>query len=196
MSKLPPPDAGLEKRWCDPFTAQLLDLITDEPGISTAELADRLNQTKGRAGKYLAKLRQAGQLTAMIPKVSNRPYRWTLAGYHPPRVEPEPERIAAMPEPEPEPVAEGIDINNGDDEEADFSITTPHSAQLSKGLTQADLDWHRYWHSRAAQRASDSARRVKSLMRTDWISPNPCDCSHPNTPPCDEPAIYRVENLK
>ncbi|MFZ4792389.1 MAG: winged helix-turn-helix transcriptional regulator, partial [Candidatus Competibacteraceae bacterium] len=108
MSALPPPDAGCKQRCRDSFTVQLLDLITDEPGISTAELADRLNQSKGRTGKYLAKLRQARQLTAMIPKVSNRPYRWTLADYSPPCVEPEPEPepepIAATTEPEPEPI--------------------------------------------------------------------------------------------
>jgi hypothetical protein len=30
----------------------------------------------------------------------------------------------------------------------------------------------------------------------EWIYPLPCDCSHPNPPPCDEPAIYRVETVK
>ena len=163
MSALPPPDAGLEPRGCDPFTAQLLDLITDEPGISTVELADQLNQSKGRTGKYLARLRQSGQLTAMIPKVSNRPYRWTLAGYSSPPVAlpPEPELIAAKPKREPiiapEPVANDSDSNNGD-EEAGFSVATLDSAKLPKGLTQEDLDWHRYWHSRAMQRASHSPR--------------------------------------
>ena len=173
MSTLPPPDAAVEKRWCDPFAAQLLDLITDEPGISTVELADRLNQTKGRAGKYLARLRQAGLLTALIPKMSNRPYRWALAGYQAPRVEPEP--IAAMPEPEiapelesepkaPEPVAENRDRDNGgSDDEAGFNLTTWPSAKLPKGLTQEDLEWHRYWHSRAHSRAMQRASRAAPL---------------------------------
>jgi hypothetical protein len=193
-----------------PFKVQLLGLIEGQPGISTVELAAQLNQTKKRTGTCLTRLRQSGFLTAIIPKISNQSYGWTLAGHEAPSVEPEPEPIAATaepvitpkpeiaPEPEPEPVitpepvAEDID----DEEEAGFSITTPHSAQLSKGLTEEDMQWHRYWHSRAAQRASDSARRVKSLIRTDWMYPTPCDCSHPNPPPCDEPAIYRVENLK
>jgi len=170
MSALPPPDADLEPRGCDPFTAQLLDWIADEPGISTVELSARLNQSKGRTGKYLARLRQAGQLTALIPKMSNRPYRWTLADDGPPRTKrppkpiaatPKPEPIAAMPEPEPEiapkPVADDSDSDH-DDEEAGFSVATLHSARLPKGLTQDDLDWHRYWHSRAMQRASHSPR--------------------------------------
>jgi hypothetical protein len=178
MSALPPPDAAVQRQWRDPFTAQLLDWIADEPGISTVKLAARLNQSKGRTGKYLARLRQAGQLTALIPKMGNRPYRWTLADYSPSTVEwppelepiaakpkPKPEPIAAMPEPEPEPepeialesVADGSDSNH-DDEEAGFSVATLHSARLPKGLTQEDLDWHRYWHSRAVQRASHSPR--------------------------------------
>ncbi len=176
MSALPPPDASLEPRGCDPCTAQLLDWIADEPGISTVKLAARLNQSRGRTGKYLARLRHAGLLTALIPKMGNRPYRWTLADDGPPRVEsppepkpiaatpkpkPKPEPIAAMPEPEPEiapkPIANDSDSDH-DDEEAGFSVATLHSARLPKGLTQEDLDWHRYWHSRAMQRASHSPR--------------------------------------
>jgi len=31
---------------------------------------------------------------------------------------------------------------------------------------------------------------------TDWRYPEPPDPSHDGPPPCDEPAIYRVEKLK
>jgi hypothetical protein len=175
MSALPSPAAALERLCRDPFTAQLLVLIAEKPGTNTKQLAARLNQTQSRASKYLARLRQAGLLTALIPKMSNQPYRWTLTGYQAPLVEPEPEPIAAMVEPEPEPiavvpepeiapelesepeapepVAEDSDHEDGDDE-AGFSVAAQPSAKLPKGLTQADLDWHRYWHSRAVQRCS------------------------------------------
>jgi hypothetical protein len=150
MNALPPPDSGIKRKWCDSFTAQLLDLIADEPGISTLELADQLNQSNGRTSKQLARLRSAGQLTAMIPKMSNRPYRWTLADYSPLLVEPEPiaampqpEPIAAMPEPEP--------IADNHDEEASFSVAALYSAKLPKGLTEEDMEWHRYWSAKALQ---------------------------------------------
>ena len=161
----------------DPFTAQLLVLIAEKPGTNTKQLADRLNQTQGRASKYLARLRQAGLLTALIPKMNNQPYGWMLAGYQAPLVEPEPEPIAAMVEPEPiavvpepeiapelesepeapEPVAEDSDHEDGDDE-AGFSVAAQPSAKLPKGLTQEDLEWHRYWHSRAMQRGHRAAQ--------------------------------------
>ena len=70
MSALPSPAAALERLCRDPFTAQLLVLIADQPGTNTKQLAARLNQTQGRAGKYLARLRQAGMLTALIPKMN------------------------------------------------------------------------------------------------------------------------------
>ena len=150
---------ALERLCRDPFTAQLLVLIAEKPGTNTKQLAARLNQTQSRAGKYLARLRQAGLLTALIPKMSNQPYGWTLAGYQAPLVEPEPEPepepIAAMPEPEiaPELVAENrYRDDGGSDDEAGFNLTTWPSAKLPKGLTQEDLEWHRYWHSRAVQR--------------------------------------------
>jgi len=158
-----------------PFKVQLLGLIEGQPGISTVELAAQLNQTKKRTGTCLTRLRQSGFLTAIIPKISNQSYGWTLAGHEAPSVEPEPEPIAATaepvitpkpeiapepepvitlePEPEPEPVAEDSDHEDGDDE-AGFSVAAQPSAKLPKGLTQADLDWHRYWHSRAVQRCS------------------------------------------
>ena len=159
---------ALERLCRDPFTAQLLVLIAEKPGTNTKQLAARLNQTQSRAGKYLARLRQAGLLTALIPKMSNQPYGWTLAGYQAPLVEPEPEPepepIAAMPEPEIAPelesepealelVAENRYRDDIDDV-AGFNLITRASAKLPKGLTQEDLEWHRYWHSRAVQRCS------------------------------------------
>ena len=162
MSALPSPAAALERLCRDPFTAQLLVLIADQPGTNTKQLAARLNQTQGRAGKYLARLRQAGKVTAMIPKMNNQPYGWTLAGYQAPLVEPEP--IAAMPEPEIAPelesepealelVAENRYRDDSDDE-AGFNLITRASAKLPKGVTQEDVGGHRYWHSRAVQRCS------------------------------------------
>ena len=145
----------------DPFTAQLLVLIAEQPGISTKQLAVRLNQTQGRTGKHLARLRHAGLLTALIPKMGNQSYGWRLAGHEvlsvEPEPEPEPEPIAATvdPEPEiaPEPIAEEGDLDDGDDE-ASFSVAAHPSAPLPKGLTPEDLEWHRYWQSRAVQRAN------------------------------------------
>ncbi|MCC7221276.1 MAG: MarR family transcriptional regulator, partial [Candidatus Contendobacter sp.] len=128
----------------DPFTAQLLVLIAEQPGINTRQLAARLNQTQGRTGKYLARLRQAGLLTALIPKMNNQPYRWMLAGYQAPLVEPEPVIT-------PEPVIEEDD-DGDDDDEAGFSVAAHPSAKLPKGLTPEDLEWHRYWQSHALQR--------------------------------------------
>jgi DNA-binding transcriptional ArsR family regulator len=138
----------------DPFTAQLLVLIAEQPGINTRQLAARLNQTQSRAGKYLARLRQAGLLTALIPKMGNQSYGWTLAGYQAPLVEPEP---VITPEPESEPIAalpEPVfeDRDDDDDDPAGFNRLLPHSAPLPKGLTPEDLEWHRYWHFRAVQR--------------------------------------------
>lgn len=98
----------------DPFTAQLLVLIAEQPGINTRQLAARLNQTQGRTGKYLARLRQAGLLTALIPKMGNQSYGWMLAGYQAPLVEPEPVIT-------PEPVIEEDD-DGDDDDEAGFSV--------------------------------------------------------------------------
>ena len=160
MSSLPPPDAASEKPCRDPFTAQLLDLIADQPGLSTAELGARLNQSRGRIGKRLARLRQAGVLTAVMPRFSNQPYGWTLAGPSAISVKPEPV-ITPEPEPEPEPEPKPVADDNGGDEEAGFSIVLLHSAPLPKGLTQEDLEWHRYWHSRAMQRAGHWAPMEK-----------------------------------
>ena len=152
----------------DPFTAQLLVLIAEQPGINTKQLAVRLNQTQGRTGKHLARLRHAGLLTALIPKMGNQSYGWRLAGHEVLSVEPEPEPIAATVEPEPEiapePIAEedDLDDDNGDsDDEAGFSVVAHPSAPLPKGLTLEDLEWHRYWHSRAVQRANRLAELEK-----------------------------------
>ena len=144
----------------DPFTAQLLVLIAERPGINTTQLAAQLKQTHSRVRRHLAQLRQAGLLTARIPENSNQSYGWTLAGYQVPPVEPEPEPepepIAAMPEPEPiatmpelapEPVVEHHN------DAAGGHRTMRHSATLPTGLTEEDMQWHRYWHSRAVQRS-------------------------------------------
>jgi len=128
----------------DPFTAQVLALIAEKPGINTTQLAERLNQTRSHSAlrRQLAQLRQAGLLTARIPEKSNQSYGWTLAGYQAPLVEsgfgnrdsgiatPPPEPRTPPPEPRP----------------------LRHSAQLPTGLTEEDMAWHRYWHSRAVQR--------------------------------------------
>ena len=156
MSALPSPAAALERLCRDPFTAQLLVLIADQPGTNTKQLAARLNQTQGRAGKYLARLRQAGMLTALSPKMNNQPYGWTMTGYQAlsARLEPAPART---PEPEPFITPESViedSSDHGDDEEAGLNSATWPSAKLPKGLTQEDLEWHRYWHSRAVQRCS------------------------------------------
>ena len=140
----------------DPFTAQLLVLIAERPGINTTQLAERLNQTRSHSAlrRQLAQLRQAGLLTARIPEKSNQSYGWTLAGYQVPLVEPEPEPepIAAMPEPEPAPKRAKPGAENRDDDEPGFGSAMRHSAKLPTGLTEEDMQWHRYWHSRAVQR--------------------------------------------
>ena len=134
----------------DPFTAQLLVLIAERPGINTTQLAAQLKQTHSRVRRHLAQLRQAGLLTALIPENSNQSYGWTLAGYQAPPVEPEPEPIAAMPELEPVITPEPVVEHRND--AAGFSSAMRHSAKLPTGLTEEDMAWHRYWHSRAVQR--------------------------------------------
>ena len=138
----------------DPFTAQMLALIAEQSGINTRQLTARLNQQKDKTGQYLTVLKQAGLLKARVPQISNHPYGWALAGYQAPRVEPEPV-IAPEPVITPEPVIEEED--DDDDEKVSFNRARPHSASLPKGITEEDLEWHRYWHSRAVQRASHSA---------------------------------------
>ena len=144
---------ALERLCHDPFTAQLLVLIAERPGINTTQLAAQLKQTHSRVRRQLAQLRKIGLLAALIPEKSNQSYGWTLAGYQAPLVEPEP--IAAMPEPEPiatmpelapEPVVEHRN------DAAGGHRTMRHSATLPTGLTEEDMQWHRYWHSRAVQR--------------------------------------------
>ena len=135
---------ALERLCHDPFTAQLLVLIAERPGINTTQLAAQLKQTHSRVRRQLAQLRKIGLLAALIPEKSNQSYGWTLAGYQAPLVEPEP--IAAMPELAPEPVVEHRN------DAAGGHRTMRHSATLPTGLTEEDMQWHRYWHSRAVQR--------------------------------------------
>ena len=138
----------------DPFTAQLMALIAEQPGINTRQLTARLNPQKDKTGQYLTVLKQAGLLKALVPHISNQPYGWALAGYQAPRVEPEPV-IAPEPVITPEPVIE--DEDEDDDEEISFNRARPHSASLPKGITEEDLEWHRYWQSRALQRVHRTA---------------------------------------
>ena len=135
----------------DPFTAQLMALIAEQPGINTRQLATRMQQ-KDKTGQYLTVLKQAGLLKALVPPISNQPYGWALAGYQAPLVEPEPV-IAPEPVITPEPVIEEED----DDEEISFNRARPQSASLPKGLTQEDLEWHRYWQAHALQRVQRTA---------------------------------------
>ena len=132
----------------DPFTAQLLVLIAEQPGINTRQLTARLNPQKDKTGQYLTVLKQAGLLKALVPQISNQPYGWALAGYQAPLVEPEPVIT-------PEPVIEEDD--DDDDEKVSFNRARPHSARLPKGITEEDLAWQRYWQSRALQRVHRTA---------------------------------------
>ena len=39
-------------------------------------------------------------------------------------------------------------------------------------------------------------RTESTVLTVAWLYPLPGDGSPPDPPPCDTPAIYRVENLK
>jgi len=124
----------------DPFTAQLLVLIAEKPGINTTQLAERLNQTRSHSAlrRQLTQLRQAGLLTARIPEKSNQSYGWTLAGYQAPSENTAISESGVASSEKPSPLAN--------------RYSPLANRYLPPGLTEEDMAWHRYWHSRAVQR--------------------------------------------